>query len=113
MPEGCAAPDIDPPHQRQVVGVHRAAGRRRLHQSAEGLRYDHILLAILDSNPSLSSSSRAALATAASLAGANGSKLSVCFIDQEGARVNGQRLEVVQGELARRELEVGGWGVGG
>ena len=84
-----------------------------LHQSAEGLRYDHILLAILDSNPSLSSSSRAALATAASLAGANGSKLSVCFIDQEGARVNGQRLEVVQGELARRELEVGGWGVGG
>jgi hypothetical protein len=41
----------------------------------EGLKYDHILLAILDSNPVLSTASRTALVTAAAIATQNSSKL--------------------------------------
>lgn len=44
-------------------------------QAEAALRYDHILLAILDSNPVLSSASRTALQTAAALASQNASKL--------------------------------------
>lgn len=39
------------------------------------MKYEHILLAILDSNPALSSASRNAVQTAAALAAANASKL--------------------------------------
>ena len=42
---------------------------------ADLLKYDHILLAIMDSNPVLSSASRTALLTAAQLATQNASKL--------------------------------------
>lgn len=42
---------------------------------ADALKYDHILLAIMDSNPVLSTASRTALGTAASLATQNASKL--------------------------------------
>lgn len=42
---------------------------------ADLLKYDHILLAIMDSNPVLSTASRTALLTAAQLASQNASKL--------------------------------------
>lgn len=63
----------------------------------EGLKYDHILLAILDSNPVLSTASRTALVTAATLATQHSSKLTVVFVDEEGQKVSEKRLQLVQG----------------
>ena len=61
------------------------------------MKYEHILLAILDSNPLLSSASRSALQTAAGLATQNASKLTVMFVDEAGQKVGSQRLQMVQG----------------
>ena len=72
----CAAAEVwgwAPPPLRPV---HRPppAAAQPLPQT-EPLKYDHILLAILDSNPVLSTASRTALVTAATLATQNASKL--------------------------------------
>jgi hypothetical protein len=64
---------------------------------ADALKYDHILLAIMDSNPVLSSASRTALVTAAALATQNASKLTVMFVDEAGQQVSEKRLQLVQG----------------
>ncbi len=66
-------------------------------QMEAGLKYEHILLAILDSNPHLSTASRTALATAATLVVANKSKFTIVFVDEQGKKLNGQRLNRVQG----------------
>lgn len=49
--------------------------REPLALQSDPVKYEHILLAILDSNPLLSSASRNAVATAATLAASNASKL--------------------------------------
>ena len=64
---------------------------------SEVVKYEHIRLAILDSNPLLSSASRSALQTAAGLATQNASKLTVMFVDEAGQKVGSQRLQMVQG----------------
>ncbi|KAL4437465.1 hypothetical protein ABPG77_003446 [Micractinium sp. CCAP 211/92] len=69
------------------------------------VKYEHILLAILDSNPLLSSASRNAVSTAAALAASNASKLTVMFIDEQGQQVSEKRLQLIQGELLTRGLE--------
>lgn len=66
-------------------------------QPGVAIKYEHILLAILDSNPHLSTASRTALATAAGLAAQNNSKLTVCFVDELGKKLNGERLTGIQG----------------
>lgn len=71
----------------------------------EPLKYEHILLAILDSNPLLSSASRGALQTAATLATQHSSKITVMFVDEAGQKVSQQRLELVQGALLSRGLK--------
>jgi hypothetical protein len=60
-------------------------------------------VAIIDANPSLSTASRAALATAASLAASH--KLTVLFLDEEAASEQtqeqaGERAKRVQGQLS-------------
>jgi hypothetical protein len=61
--------------------------------------WDHVLVAIIDSNPSLSTSSRQALASAASLAT---SALTVLFLDDEGKPIDTSRSQNVQKQLEER-----------
>jgi hypothetical protein len=58
--------------------------------------WDHVLVAIIDSNPALSTSSRQALASAASLAS---TALTVLFLDDEGKPIDTTRAERVQKQL--------------
>ncbi|KAI3438045.1 hypothetical protein D9Q98_000488 [Chlorella vulgaris] len=115
---GSAAPGLsDFSRRRSQAPCAQAVRRRSIAASAttpspssngaqvEGLKYDHILLAILDSNPVLSTASRTALVTAAAIATQNSSKLTVMFVDEEGQTVSGQRLQLVQGELLSRGVE--------
>lgn len=84
--------------KRQACKV-SASQEGAVQQEIGGLKYEHILLAILDSNPMLSSASRTALETAAGLASTHSSKLTIVFVDEEGRKLDGQRLTRVQGEL--------------
>ncbi len=59
--------------------------------------WEHVLVAIVDSNPALSTASRAALVTAAQLAGKG--QLTCLFLDDEGAPIDAGRLQMVQQSL--------------
>lgn len=48
---------------------------------APGLRYNHVLIALMDDNPYLSDGSKQVLATTASLASMNKSKVTVLLVD--------------------------------
>lgn len=63
---------------------------------SEALKYSHVLVAILDANPSLSSASQLALTTGASLATTG--RLSVVFVDetQQTAEIKSARTKRVQ-----------------
>eukprot|EP00887_Chlorella_sp_A99_P007638 scaffold20.g7638.t1 len=63
------------------------------------MSFDHILIALMDSNPHLSSASRSAIQTAAALATSNASKLTVLFMDAEGQKVDSNRVRSVQESL--------------
>ncbi|KAL4452136.1 hypothetical protein ABPG75_007798 [Micractinium tetrahymenae] len=90
---------------RPVLAASAPEGNGSSAATFDPVKYEHILLAILDSNPVLSSASRNAVATAASLAASNSSKLTVMFIDEQGQQVSEKRLQLVQGELLTRGLE--------
>ncbi|KAK9805290.1 hypothetical protein WJX72_011446 [[Myrmecia] bisecta] len=49
------------------------------------VKYDHLLLTIIDPNPYLSDGSKTAVATVAGLAGTYGSKITVLLVDQDTA----------------------------
>ena len=63
--------------------------------------WDHVLVAIIDSNPALSTSSRQALASAASLAT---TALTVLFLDDEGKPIDTSRAQMVQKQLEEHGL---------
>ena len=91
----------------------------------EVTKHEHILLAIIDSNPALSSASRTALSTAAALAARDQAKLTVLFVDDAEERseaaeeIAAQRIKLVQGcapprpRLVWRRPAVPGRPVGG
>lgn len=62
--------------------------------------WDHVLVAIIDSNPTLSTASRSALATAAAFA-ARG-KLTCLFLDDQGKEVDGSRIQLIQRQLEEK-----------
>ena len=64
--------------------------------------WDHVLVAIIDSNPALSTASRTALATAASLAGKG--HLTCLFLDDEGKEIDPSRTQMVQKQLEERGI---------
>lgn len=64
--------------------------------------WEHVLVAIIDSNPALSTASRTALATAAVLA-AKG-KLTCLFLDDEGKEIDNSRIQMVQRQLEERGI---------
>jgi len=47
------------------------------------VKYDHVMLAILDANPYLNDGSRGAAATAAALAGTGSGKMTILLVDEE------------------------------
>jgi hypothetical protein len=57
-------------------------------------------VAIIDSNPALSTASRSALATAAAFAA--GGKLTCLFLDDQGKEVDGSRIQMVQRQLEEK-----------
>jgi hypothetical protein len=65
--------------------------------------WDHVLVAIVDSNPALSTSSRQALASAASLAT---SALTVLFLDDEGKPIDTARSQMVQKQLEQGSVKI-------
>lgn len=75
---------------------------RPLQAEAPSVDFSHILVALCDSNPNLSSSSRSALVTAAALAerSAEG-RLTVLLVDEQGRQVDESRMRMVQSELQK------------
>lgn len=67
--------------------------------SPSGASWDHVLVAIVDSNPLLSTASRTAVDTAATLASKG--KLTVMFLDDENTaqETAPKRIELVQRQL--------------
>lgn len=57
---------------------------------------NHILVAIIDSNPLLGSNSKSTLEMAASISSSGSGKLSILFIDDEGAPAQSDRLQMIQ-----------------
>ncbi|CAK0787603.1 hypothetical protein CVIRNUC_010825 [Coccomyxa viridis] len=54
-----------------------------------GLRYDHVMIALMDDNPFLSDGSKQVLATTAALANVNNSRLTVLMVDKAASGAEG------------------------
>ena len=92
-----------------VAPVVRAQNGTESEVSTSG--WDHVLVAIIDNNPTLSTASRAALATAAGLAGKG--QLTCLFLDDQGHPLDGgehsnshSRNQLVQKQMHERGINV-------
>jgi hypothetical protein len=80
-------PTLRAPQRRRIVASSSAEAPQPIPQ--DPLKYDHLLVALVDSNPYLSSNSQSAVAASADLARAhNSTKITFLLIDEPGKSSN-------------------------